>query len=429
VLALSTLLTLYSKLKTNTFSLSIPVWIMLLWLFKGGVDFSIAEIAGVDLRYESELFPIKVDLDYLLAYLTYFLYFLSYCTVCILYFISSKKVSGEFVNVDFLRSKFNLKPLFLLSTVTVVLYLYYGINMYRESLGSGLSIYHYSRFNGGTSKSLMTLISWIGLASCILGIGIATKRNRIIFIFLLLSIFLISGILGNRHILLSGMILYFVLFLDTKKYSILSFLKMVAVFVLILSSIMSIYVVREAQEGDFDSVNPEKVQTSIVNMFSSSEFIYSHMSMYGVYSNEIEVSVGKSLFFLVSATLPRVISNDREEDIYNYYIQQVSSNPFKGFTIANPTGWYLNFGIVGVFFGGCILGLICCSLHFCCYHNRKQSMFFILVFSLFLSDIIGYMRSGGPEPLRAVLLIKAILPAIIIITVMKFKFRFRMRPR
>lgn len=394
---------------------------MLLWLFKGGIDFVIADNIGVNLRYEGELFPVKVDLNYLLSYLSYYVYYLSYFLVCVIYIMSSKCIPvGRSVFNDSSR----LGYVFFLCIFFVLIYLYYGITMFRDAMGSGMSIYHYSRFNGGETKSIMTLASWISVACGVLGFGISNGKYKFYFLIMLILVFLISAVLGNRHILLSGLFLYLVLFHDTEKYSFKKIISIISVMTVGLSLIMSIYVVREADEGDFLTVNTEKIQESVINVFSSSEFIYAHMSMYGVISNNVEPYYGKSLMFLVSAALPRFINGSREDDVYTYYINEVNDNPFKGFSIANPTGWYLNFGAIGLTIGGITLALIACFLHRLSYYGSSKSrVFFFLIFALFISDSIGFMRSGGPEPLRAVLLIKSIIPASIIY----FGLRYRLR--
>ncbi|WP_165725313.1 O-antigen polymerase [Pseudoalteromonas sp. SA25] len=406
--------------KTGTFSLAIPIWVMVLWLFKGGIDFSIASISGGDLRYENELFPVNVDIDYLLSYLIYFLYFTAYCLICFIYSLTSTKVT--YTNITERTGIIESRCFILFTLMMVCIYIYYGYQMYQQALGSGLSVYHYSRFNGGTTKSLMTLTSWIALTSCIIGIVITTKKSKFIFSSLLVFIFVNSMILGNRHILLSGLLFYFVLILDSQDFDYKKLVKFLLVFIVLLSSVMSIYVVREAQEGSFSDIDGSKVTQGVLDSLSSSEFIYSHMSMYGVIANDVDVKPGQSLLFLVSATLPRVLSNSREDDIYTYYIENVSPNPFKGFTIANPTGWYLNFGLIGVFLGGIALSCTCCLLHYSCYHYKGgKSLFFLLLFSLFLSDSIGFMRSGGPEPFRAVFLIKSFIPALCISFILRMR--------
>lgn len=416
------LFSVFVKKKNNTISLSIPAWVMLLWLFKGGVDFSLADSIGVKLRYERELFSIKVDLNYLLSYLSYYVYYLSYIIVCTGYVIFSNRVSNEnSISRIFPRKNY----VFWLCLLFVLIYLYYGVSMFRESLGSGLSVYHYSRFNGGSTKSLMTLVSWLSVACGVVGVCISSGRLKWTYLIALLVVFLTSAVLGNRHILLSGVIFYFILTQDTERYNFGKIMSISAIMLILMSLIMSIYVVREASEGQFSSVNSDKVSESVVNALSSSEFIYSHMSMYGVIANDVEPKYGQSLIFLLSATLPRVINNSREDDVYTYYINEVNNNPFKGFSIANPTGWYLNFGAIGLLLGGAILALVTCALHRGAYYSSSsRKLFFLLAFSLFVSDSIGFMRSGGPEPLRAVFLIKSVIPALIIYLFSKYRFKF-----
>ncbi|GAA4876924.1 hypothetical protein GCM10023333_07730 [Ferrimonas pelagia] len=173
-----------------------------------------------------------------------------------------------------------------------------------------------------------------------------------------------------------------------------------------------------------EHVDWNHVSDSVINITSSSEFVYSHMSMYGVLLNKVEPSYGHSFLFLGTTVLPRFILDNRSQDIYGYYIERVRPDPFKGFSISNPTGWYLNLGVIGLVVGGFSLGLLVCFLHYLSYFgNGRFRLFYFLLLCLFLSDIVGFMRAGGPEPFRAVFIIKSLIPALIIYFMLKVSWK------
>lgn len=401
-------LTIFFKRRVNTLIFSIPLWVMLLWLFKAGIDFSIAESNNITLRYEYELFDVKMGMDYVLSLLIYSCYFFSYCFFSFLYVISRSESQSDFKLAE-LEIKNSVLVLAMLFTFA---YVYYAKDMYLQALAYNMSAYEYSRFESVESKPLLVLSSWIALSFSVLGFKYSTKIRRKVFGILIVAIFSASIPLGNRHILISAIILFILLSFDGVKHKVSIYIKYLIVSLICMIFISVIYFIREMKEISIESFDMNTLAESIINMTSSSEFIYSHMSMYGILIKDIPIKWGGSFEFLLSAILPRFAGIERAPDIYDYYISHVFPGATKGFSISNPAGWYLNFGFVGVVFGGAIVSLIISFLHYLSFHRRFHLLCTITIY-FFISDFVGYIRSGGPEPIRAVLLIKSFLPAAI----------------
>src|SRR5262249_883634 len=91
---------------------------------------------------------------------------------------------------------------------------------------------------------------------------------------------------------------------------------------------------------------------------SSNEAYAAHFSLYGVLAFDVEPKFGYSLYSLACAVIPRLLWPDRPRDIYLYYSESVGTIQNQGYSIHHATGWYLNFGYLGVPIGGIVLGLI-----------------------------------------------------------------------
>ena len=89
-----------------------------------------------------------------------------------------------------------------------------------------------------------------------------------------------------------------------------------------------------------------------------------------------------------------------------------------GFTIHHATGWYLNFGVIGIVIGAAILSGIWVTLYnrhcrLLFQRPRVTNIFWSVASSAFVAQLPGLIRSG-PEGYRGVFLAGIIVPAIIL---------------
>ena len=99
---------------------------------------------------------------------------------------------------------------------------------------------------------------------------------------------------------------------------------------------------------------------------SSNEAYGAHFSMYGVLAGQVEPRFGYSLYALACSVIPRVLWPDRPRDIYLYYSESVGAIQNQGYSLHHATGWYLNFGYLGVALGAIVMGLVwayCLNAH------------------------------------------------------------------
>ncbi len=155
--------------------------------------------------------------------------------------------------------------------------------------------------------------------------------------------------------------------------------------------------------------------TGVANFISSSnEAFAAHFSMYGVLSAGVAPKFGYSLYSLVCSVIPRILWPNRPLDIYFYYSAKVGAIQNQGYSLHHATGWYLNFGIPGVFLGGVVLGLVwayCLNAH---QRIRSGSSLAFRVFAtvapwLFVAYLPPLLRAG-PESYKGFVIEAVLIP-------------------
>lgn len=147
---------------------------------------------------------------------------------------------------------------------------------------------------------------------------------------------------------------------------------------------------------------------------SSNESFAAHFSMYGVLAHQVPPKFGYSLYALVCSVVPRVLWPDRPLDIYFYYSEQVGAIQNQGYSLHHATGWYLNFGVAGVFLGGAVMGMVWA---FCLNAQRRIHPRSGLVFRLFAVTapwlFVAYLPPlvrAGPEGYKGFFIEAVLIP-------------------
>jgi hypothetical protein len=91
---------------------------------------------------------------------------------------------------------------------------------------------------------------------------------------------------------------------------------------------------------------------------TSGEAFAAHFSMYGALRFDVPLTWGTSLVNLLAAVVPRALWPGRPADIYYYYASQVGAMEGQAYTVHHATGWYLNFGVMGLVAGAVLAGLV-----------------------------------------------------------------------
>lgn len=149
---------------------------------------------------------------------------------------------------------------------------------------------------------------------------------------------------------------------------------------------------------------------SYERILSSNEAFAAHISMNAVLVENAEITYGASIWSLCASVVPRIIWPDRPEDVYAHYAREIDAVEGQGYVIHHATGWYLNFGIWGVLFGGALVGFLWGKL-FNMYRRgflrRSQSLtgrvFASSAFLVFSGGMQLLVR-GGPEAYKSIAL-------------------------
>lgn len=150
---------------------------------------------------------------------------------------------------------------------------------------------------------------------------------------------------------------------------------------------------------------------------SSNEAFAAHFSMYGVLAYHVHITWGSSIVSLVASVIPRALWADRPPDVYTYYAQSVNAVEGQSYTIHHATGWYINFGIAGVIFGGLLLGWVWAY----CFNasrmttpasGRWRQLIRVMAPSLFVAALPSFLRAG-PEAYKALVVEGLLLPTAI----------------
>jgi hypothetical protein len=151
---------------------------------------------------------------------------------------------------------------------------------------------------------------------------------------------------------------------------------------------------------------------------ASTEQFAAHFSMYGVLAHHVEPLLGQSLVSLAASMVPRLLWANRPPDIYPYYASAVGAVTGQGYTIHHATGWYLNFGVLGVPLGGIVAGVLwsaCLKAHAqrSPLDSRWRLAFRTLAPCLFAAFMPTLIRAGI-ESYKALLFEGLLIPVAIV---------------
>jgi len=249
-------------------------------------------------------------------------------------------------------------------------------------------------------------------AKYIVGRGNAT--HRALYLLVLSGIFFMNLLLGFRqnmvvNFLTSGFF-YLVNARRTKKST---FAVSCAI------AILAVGLVGLTRGAAASEMGISKTAASSLATFAvSNEPFVAHMSMYGILHKNIALTYGSSIIAFLASAIPRGLWLNRPAEIYTYYAFQVGAAEGQGYTIHHATGWYLNFGALGVALGALLFGWIWGTLwtrfqQFASVRSYWGRIFRVIAFWSFTSSISTVLRAG-PEVYKLVLFEVLLIPTLIL---------------
>lgn len=396
-------------------------------------------------HYCEALFPIHLDNDYLKTN-AYYAAFIIILELCILLRIPSDSTSVRETNLSPVLINHKVLILICIAGVLISFKL-----IWNDILIAGKfkhSIYYITRAYPNKYFTLHQLINfstavalYIGLISFLTrdtatyiatGKNESNKKTLLLYIF---CVFLVEGyllLIGNKREILFAGILGFLFYYSNSGHTInwkhIIIIISLVITPMIFNNGLRAYSPTKLAEY-FEPTHPYEIpkpikytsftmKSSSLSFLFSNEMFASHFSMYGALSHDIPLTYGKSIYGFVYSLIPRIILPNRPETSYEYYAKQVNAMEGEGYTIHHATGWYLNFGLLGIVLGAIVLGVFWTWI----YRKKmqlsnRQNNFIKLFFVIGLAATAAQMPSlirGGPEGYKAFLFEGLIIPALII---------------
>lgn len=389
----------------------IPIIIIYLWSIYGAWTWIPFKLGGGRYFYEDMLFTVNIDDYYFQSLLYYSIFIIVFCTCELLNITNYRNYSKKnYIEVIERLSKSVGYHIVVFALLGV--FLFFSYRDISLAMNSGVSAYGLSRFDSSIG-GLSSLVMFCGDTFVYLSIPLlfSTSKKKKVPIFIFFAIyFIFNFLLGNRNVLLCGLIAIALLYTELNGVKKALKLKNLIIAFILLLSIQLISIFRGMTTDAMLTGNTDiTVSEIIMSMLSSSEFYAAQMSMYGVLKFDVDFTWGSSILFLISTLIPTFIGIVRPDSIYMYYVKgTVGHRPEYGVTINHATGWYLNFGIVGLILGAWVWASI---LRF--FLKRKNKFIYLYGAILFSSVSIQMIRSGM-EAYKGVLLLDTLIPIFII---------------
>jgi hypothetical protein len=152
---------------------------------------------------------------------------------------------------------------------------------------------------------------------------------------------------------------------------------------------------------------------------SSNEAFAAHFSLYGALALNVPLTYGESVLSMLASVIPRFAWPNRPPDIYLHYADSIGVAEGQGFTIHHATGWYLNFGVLGILAGALLWGWVWARCSVAAHPvGPHRSRFWILwgrvLPWMFVASIPMLIRAGL-EGYKALLVEAFLLPTVILL--------------
>ena len=375
-----------------------------------------------------KLFPIHLDSDYFWALVLYSTFIL-FIEIALLF---STRCNIPQLPVRPIRISHS-KMLFI-AVVSGILSFWIVKDTLSSAASLGLMAYHFVYQDTSISRlfTLHQILNRICLFTTTMGLAIYSSgptakyivghgksTHRALYLIVLSGIFVMNLRLGFRHYMVVSFLTSALFYLVNARR-----LKRITLVVACSTALLAVGIVGMTRGagvsetvGDMGGISKAAV-APLGSYVVSNEPFAAHISMYGTLHKNIGLTYGSSVIAFLASAIPRALWLNRPEEIYAYYAFQVGAAEGQGYTIHHATGWYLNFGTLGVAIGALLLGWIWGTLW-----TRFQQVararsywgriFRAIAFWSFTASISTVMR-GGPEVYKLVLVEELLIPTLIL---------------
>lgn len=427
----------------RTKSISFPAGILFMyyWSLYGGwgiVNDRLSGNKGEPFGYlEEKLFPINLDDHYFWSLILYALFII---VVEIVLLLSLKSVrNGQSKPAE--PVPISHRTVLLLAALAGIASYFIISSSLLEAWTSGVSGYSITRFSDSPLYTIHQLLNRCAFLSLGFGfavlcsgksprwlMGIRTPWVSLAYLVVLAGMFWFNLVIGDKHELFIAGIAAILFYLANAREARLVSLTVVGVIGMVALRLIDL--LRAVPLEDFDiplsTLEIDEWIDLLSFLTSYIETYAAHFSMYGALAYNIPPTYGSSLLSLAASIVPRILWPNRPVDIYVYYAESVRATVGQGYTIHHATGWYLNFGLLGVILGAILLGWIWAQCYNSSIRVRRNQPRWLYVFSVlvpaaFVSYIPSLMRAG-PEMYKG-LIVEGFLLSTVVLIVAAYRWR------
>ncbi|MFM7104397.1 MAG: hypothetical protein ACKOW8_02670 [Flavobacteriales bacterium] len=433
---------------TRSYVLFLPVLAIYYWSILGGWFVTIDLLSGNALEnvgfhyysYFDKLFPIHLDNDYVesISYLSLFLlcFQLSLLNVVKRFHSTSqpKETSPLYINHWILMC---------CACCLAVLSYFFIRAQILEAVKHHESLYLYLSHQSGRFYSMYQVSKSASLFLILFGVSLLLSQNEgryftakssgytvASYAVIALVLFVYATLIGSRSDLLFAFLFSILFYLVNARK--VSFFRLSAQLFSLALIVVIIEMTRAIPIMDYlglsvgpgipndEVLNRMSFISTFLSLLSSNEMFAGHMSMYGAVFFDVPLTMGGSFNYLLHSLVPRFLVIDRPPDSYQHYVNHIHYTGVQGFTINHATGWYLNFGVVGIVMGGAFLGMLVGAGHVMLKRLSDQRAVVRIFLMMFLLTVCAFSPSlirTGPEGIKALCLEAFLIPALLIFMV------------
>jgi hypothetical protein len=315
-----------------------------------------------------------------------------------------------------------------------------------EAIANHESLYIYLSHHAGRYYSLYQITKSASLILVLFGISLLMSQQNglrfrgnyslaivVVYVIVLFELLTYSALIGSRNDLLFAFLFavsfYIINAAKISFYRIGAQLGGLALIIVLIEMTRALPILDYLGLSVGPGIPTEQVvqklslTSSVLSLLASNEMFAGHMSMYGAIFYDVPFTYGGSFNYLLHSLIPRIMDVARPIDSYQHYTAAIHYTEVQGFTINHATGWYVNFGVVGVAVGAVLLG----SLVAFAYRIQNASgasgvVAYILKATLLLSVAAFFpaLIRTGPEGYKALVFEAIVIPSVLLFIVYRF---------
>ena len=462
LLTLTTVASVFLQYKiwrqTKSYVLLLPTLVIYFWSMMGGWAVTIDLLSGNALEnvgfhyysYFDKLFAIELNSSYFFSLCMFSLFLLVFQLGVL--FVVRKAASGSSQQPQSIPILNHWILIGLACIMAIISYFFIRAQI-GEAISNHESLYIYLSQHAGRYYSLYQITKSASLFLVLFGISLMMSQREgirfrgnysktlvVTYVVVLFVLLTYSALIGSRNDLLFAFLFAIVFYLTNAKkislYRVGLQLGGLAAIIVIIEMTRALPLLDYLGLSTGPGIPTEQVvqklsfTSSVLSLLASNEMFAGHMSMYGAVYYDVPFTYGGSFNYLLHSMIPRIIEVTRPIDAYQHYTAAIHYTGVQGFTINHATGWYVNFGMVGVAMGALFLGLLI-GYAFRAQARISASIGFIYIVQtilvLCIAAFFPALIRTGPEGYKALFFEAILIPSLLVYAVYLISSKTRLK--